>query len=185
MPWIRTVDEDKATGELKTLYAEIREKRGKLSNILRVHSLNPRALKAHLDLYLSILFDASGLTRAEREAIAVVVSAANGCAYCVCHHAEALRHYWTDENKVERLAADFRTVELSARERTVLAYAEKLTKRPEAMEEDDVLALRAVGLSDTDILSIDLIASYFNFVNRVALGLGVASTPEEAEGYRY
>jgi uncharacterized peroxidase-related enzyme len=185
MAWIRTIDEAEATGELTALYAEIQKKRGKLSNILRVHSLNPKALQAHLDLYLSILFDASGLTRAEREAIAVVVSSVSGCTYCIRHHGGALSQYWKDRSKVDRLASDFRTVELSDRERAMLAYAEKLTQAPASMEEDDVVALRAVGFSDADILSINLIASYFNFVNRIALGLGVTFTAEEMAGYHY
>jgi len=72
MSWIDEVDVDDAEGKLETLYAELVEKRGKVSNILKVHSLNPEAMANHLDLYMTVMFGRSGLSRAEREAVAVV-----------------------------------------------------------------------------------------------------------------
>ena len=97
MAWIEEIEVDAADGKLGRLYADLVEKRGKVSNILKVHSLNPDALGSHLDLYMTVMFGKSGLSRAEREAIAVVVSANNDCAYCVNHHVEALRRYIKDE----------------------------------------------------------------------------------------
>lgn len=134
MAWIDVTDESEASGRLKTVYDEIAEARGKLSNIMRVHSLRPEAMRQHMALYKTLLFGRSSLPRADRELLAVVVSAVNDCAYCVRHHSEALRQ---------------------------------------------------VGFADEDILDINLIASYFNFVNRIADGLGVEFTPEEVQGYRY
>ncbi len=90
MSWIEEIEIDAAEGKLAEIYAELIEKRGKVSNILKVHSLNPDAMSNHLDLYMTLMFGKSGLSRCEREAIAVVVSASNDCAYCVGHHAEAL-----------------------------------------------------------------------------------------------
>ena len=92
---------DDADGKLEAIYAELIEKRGKVSNILKVHSLNPEAMADHLDLYMTVMFGTSGLSRAEREAVAVVVSATNDCPYCVNHHAEALRRYIKDEEVLE------------------------------------------------------------------------------------
>ncbi|MEJ2159495.1 MAG: hypothetical protein P8X53_03305 [Chromatiales bacterium] len=79
MSWIREIDQGEAEGDLGELYADIVAKRGKVANILKVHSLNPGALKTHGDLYILLLFGRSRLSRAEREAIAVVTSHHNHC----------------------------------------------------------------------------------------------------------
>ena len=185
MAWIEVIDEADATGELKTIYDDIIERRGKLSNIMRIHSLNPPTMQAHMDLYLKIVFGTSRLRRAERELLATVVSATNQCAYCVNHHAEALNHYWKDDARIEQLKQDWRRLELPAETRAMLDYAATLTKNPSAITESDIDALRAAGFSDKDILDINLITSYFNFVNRIAEGLGVAFSEEEVRGYKY
>ena len=185
MAWIRVVTESEAADELLKAYQQVRGSRGKLSNILSVHSLNPPALKAHMDLYMGIMFGPSGLSREEREMIAVVVSAADRCPYCIQHHAAALSHYWKDDAKLAMLIDDYHAIDLTPKMKAVLNYAHKLTTTPHAMVEADVQGLRDLDLSDEDILTINLIASYFNFVNRIALGLGVAFTADEVDGYKY
>lgn len=185
MSWIETIAEPDAEGDLRAVYDRIEGARGKVSHIMRVQSLHPEAMRAHLDLYLAVLFSRSGLRRAERELIAVVVSAANGCAYCVRHHTEALKALWKDDARVAQAAEDYRRLGLSERERALCDYADTLTRDPAAVDESAVERLRAAGLSDRDVLDANLIASYFNFVNRIAEGLGVAFTEEEASGYRY
>jgi alkylhydroperoxidase family enzyme len=60
-----------------------------------------------------------------------------------------------------------------------------LTLRPADMQESDLEPLRAAGLDDEEILQATMVTSYFNFVNRIAQGLGVEATPEEVGGYRY
>ena len=184
MSWIDMVEVGDADGRLADIYTELVEKRGKVSNILKVHSLNPDAMGNHLDLYMTIMFGKSGLSRAEREAIAVVVSAENDCAYCVSHHAEALRRYIKDEDTLNRLMTADGLETLEPRLSNIVRHAEKLTSAPEAMTESDLGELRAVGLSDRDILDLTLITAYFNFVNRIALGLGVEFTAAEVAGYR-
>jgi uncharacterized peroxidase-related enzyme len=185
MSWITIISEQEASGDLEKVYEEIAGKRGKLSNIMRVHSLRPDAMRSHMDLYMSLLFSRSGLSRAERELIATVVSATNRCTYCVRHHAEALRAYWKDDAKVAAVVTDYHSAALSARERTMLDYAVVLTREPSSVVEEDIERLRATGFSDADILDINLITSYFNFVNRIAEGLGVELSEEEAAGYKY
>lgn len=185
MAWIRVVNEEGADEALQRVYTRVKGSRGKVSNILAVHSLHPAAMAAHLDLYMAIMFGPSGLSRAEREAIATAVSAANRCPYCVAHHAEALHHYWNDRGRVEEFVARPRSASLPPRLRALVDYALKLTERPAEMEERDVENLRGHGLADSDVLSVNLIASYFNFVNRIALGLGVKKSPDEVSGYAY
>lgn len=183
MSWIEEIDHAAATGELRATYDDLVAKRGKLSNIMKVHSLNPGAMQRHLDLYLHLMFGQSKLSRPDREAIAVVVSAANNCAYCVSHHAEALARYEKDEDKINELITGLRFLERSDRRSRMLAYASKLTTAPSEVRADDVKQLREAGLSDREILDINLIVAYFNFVNRIALGLGVEFSAEETQGY--
>lgn len=184
MSWIKEVEVSEADGKLAQTYAELIEKRGKVSNILMVHSLNPDAMSNHLDLYMTIMFGKSGLSRAERESIAVVVSASNECAYCVSHHAEALRRYVKDEEIISLLMTADGLETLEPRLSNIVRYAEKLTSAPAAMTETDLGELRAEGLEDKDILDLTLIVAYFNFVNRIALGLGVTFSDEEMSGYQ-
>ncbi len=183
MSWIQEIEVTDAEGKLAEVYAELLASRGKVANILQVHSLNPNAMASHLDLYMSIMFGKSGLSRAEREAIAVVVSATNECEYCVNHHAEVLRRYIKDDDVLQtRASADGLEV-LEPRLGNIVIHAEKLTSAPSAITESDLDPLRAEGLTDQDILDITLVVAYFNFVNRIALGLGVSYSPEELTGY--
>jgi uncharacterized peroxidase-related enzyme len=183
MSWIEEIDVTEADGQLAQIYAELIEKRGKVANILQVHSLNPAAMANHADLYMTLMFGKSGLRRAEREAIAVVVSATNECPYCVNHHAEALQRYVKGD--VLKLLVEADGLEtLEPRLSNIVRHAEKLTSAPGAMTESDLGELRAVGLDDQDILDLTLIVSYFNFVNRIALGLGVEFSADEVAGYK-
>lgn len=183
MSWIEEIDESDAGAKLGEIYAELIHKRGKVANILKVHSLNPDALSNHLDLYMTLMFGKSGLSRAEREAIAVVVSATNECPYCVHHHAEALSRYVEGDVLNMLVEADGLDT-LEPRLSNIVRHAEKLTSAPGAMTESDLGELRAVGLGDQDILDITLIVGYFNFVNRIALGLGVVYSEDEVAGYK-
>jgi len=185
MAWIRVLNRDEANDDLRTAMESVASSRGKLANILAVHSLLPRTMTAHMNLYQEVMFESSGLSREEREMIAVVVSATHQCPYCVLHHGKALNHYWNDEEKIARFVEDPESVDLSPRMGAILDYAIQLTERPSGTEESDVACLREIGLSDAEILSVNLIVSYFNFVNRIALGLGVEFTEDELDGYRY
>jgi uncharacterized peroxidase-related enzyme len=185
MPWIDYINEDKAEGKLKDIYDEIIKKRGKLSNIMRIHSLNPDLMKKHLDLYISIMFGKSDLSRSDRELIAVVVSSINNCNYCVNHHTEALSHYWKDKDKIDSLIKDFKSVDFSEKTLAMLKYVYKLTKSPYDISKKDIDKLRENNFSDSSILDINLIVSYFNFVNRIVLGLGVEFSEKEVKGYDY
>ncbi len=115
----------------------------------------------------------------------MAVSAANQCRYCVAHHSAALQAYWKDEERVRRAAADLRSLELPGRMRAMAEYASVLTRDPSSVREEHIHAMRAEGLVDEDILAVNLVTSYFNFVNRIAEGLGVELSPEEVAGYQY
>lgn len=185
MPWINTVDEESADKKEKQIYEEIKNKRGKISNIMQVQSLNPKAMKKHLELYYTIMFSDSSLQREECEMIATVVSAVNKCEYCINHHAEALNHYWKNQSKLKKFMQDYNSIELNKKERCMLDYAVKLTEKAKTVSEQDIKNLKDNGFNDKDILNINLVVSYFNFVNRIAIGLGVEFDPKEMSGYKY
>lgn len=184
MSWIREHEEDTAGGEIGQLYERLRAERGRVSNILKVHSLRPPALSHHLDLYMGLLFGRGGLSRAQREMIAVVVSRANKCDYCISHHREALARYLHDEPSLDAICEDYTRAELGPSDRALLDYAHALTVSPAAVIEADVARLRDAGFPDEDILLANLITAYFNFVNRIALGLGVTYNEDEVRGYK-
>lgn len=185
MAWIKVIDENEATGVTKEIYNEIIKQRGKLSNIMRVHSLHPDVMKKHMDLYLSILFKNSGISREDRELLAVIVSTMNDCPYCIHHHAEALKFFWKEEQRIKQFIKDPYSIVLSDNQQLLVDYAIKLTNNPSKMTKNDVADLRKCGYSDKEVLDITLIISYFNFVNRIALGLGVEFSEEELKGYKY
>lgn len=185
MSWITETHEAEATGKLADVYRTIQGKRGKLSNIMRVQSLAPEAMVAHMDLYMTIMFGKGGLSRAERELMAVVVSVENGCEYCTLHHAAALEAWWKNPDRVAAFQEDPDNGELNPREAALAEYARILTRHPQDMTAEHLESLRAQGLTDEEILQANMVVSYFNFVNRIAQGLGVSAPQEEIGGYKY
>ncbi len=185
MSWIDEVEYEEAEGKTKEVYDKIKDQRGKLSNIMKVQSLMPEAMDHHLNLYLSIMFKDRRLSREKCEMIGVVVSSINGCDYCINHHAEALNHFWRDEEKLKGLEEDYENIDISKKDRKMLDFVKRSTEKPDSIERVDIDGLRKVGFSDKDILNIAMVTSYFNFVNRIALTLGVEFSEEEMKGYDY
>ena len=151
---------------------------------MKAQTLFPAALDAHLELYNTLMFTDLKLTRAEREMIALVVSAANNCAYSVSHVADALSHYEKDNTKMREIIAGRQFLGMPHRQARMLRYAVKLTKQPDKIEQKDLQSLRDAKISDREILEINMLTAYFNFSNRLASGLGVQFDEEEITGYK-
>jgi uncharacterized peroxidase-related enzyme len=185
MPFIETIDYQNAQGELKKIYDDLIKKRGKLAEVHTIQSLNPASIVAHMDLYMTIMFGKSPLKRYQREMMAVVVSVANKCLYCTEHHAQALLHYWKDPHKVDQLKKHYSTLDLPEIDEKLCRYAERVTLTPSyEKRENNIRELREAGLNDRSILDATLVISYFNFVNRIVLSLGV-DLEEDRGGYKY
>ncbi len=173
MTFIKTLPPAMATGLLAEVYQDIAGKRGEVGAVLQAHSLNPAALQKHFELYKQLLFGRSDLDRRTREMIGVVVSAANRCDYCVAHHSTPLHAYKVDSEVIERLrSGEIPADLLNSSLVKLLEFAKASTLSP-AQDEDAIRALRDEGWSDEAILDATLVSSYFNFVNRVVLALGV------------
>jgi len=152
---------------------------------MRAQSLNPNALKSHLELYVSLVYGKSGLGRGEREMIATTISAHNHCDYCVTHHGEALRFYLKNGDQLETFRRGQQPENLPQRAKALIDYALKLTLEPSTVVKGDLDALREVGISDSEILDLVLLTAYMNYVNRIAQGLGIEHDEQEARGYKY
>lgn len=173
MTWVETIAPEEAQGELAEVYKAIGSARGGIAEVHRVQSLNPRALRAHLDLYKAVVFARSSLSRVARERIAVTVSAANRCAYCVAHHGEALRQLGDDGSLVAALGRGEIPDALPAADRALLEWAHRAAREPWASTEAAIIELRALGFDERSILDAALTVAYFSFVNRLVLLLGV------------
>lgn len=176
--WLRVPNRDEVPPEVRAVWAPSEEKLGFVPNVLRFFALRPTHLLRWNEHYEELMKGPSGLTKAEREMIAVVVSVANACAYCIAAHSAALRKLTGDEALADQVAADHRAAALPERTKRALDYAVKLTREVERMTEADVDALREAGWTDEDVMDIAEVTAMFNFSNRLASGLGWAPNPE-------
>ena len=149
-------------------FAKCDEKLGLVPNVLKAYAFDEAKFAAFTTFYNELMLAPSGLSKLEREMIAVVVSSINHCFYCLVAHGAAVRELSGDPSLGEMLVMNYRAAELSARHRAMLDFAAKLTEAPERMEEDDRAALRAAGFSDRDIWDIAAVAGFFAMSNRVA-----------------
>ncbi len=186
MAFIRIIEPEEAGENLRQIYAELTRSRGKIAEVHKIQSLNPPTIPAHMELYRQIMFSRSPLSRAEREMIAVVVSAANGCRYCVQHHLEALKHFWSPAAANAITTGEYEAAELTTRQRALCDYARDLTLSPQqdAAQGKWAERLAQLGVEDRELLDATLVVAYFNFVNRTVLGLGV-ELENDPGGYRY
>jgi uncharacterized peroxidase-related enzyme len=186
MSRIKVVSHQESEGRLKEIYDDLIQSRGKLADVHMIQSLRPESIVKHMELYMEIMFSRSELSRADREMIAVVVSISNKCDYCQTHHGEALNNYWKNEERLEKFKSDFTQVELTDKQVALCEYAQQMTLNPgEAKDTDVTESLRNKGLSDEAILDASLVVSYFNFVNRMVLGLGVHIESDAGAGFKY
>lgn len=178
LTWLRVPDADELPAEVKELWKPSLEKLGFVPNILRLYALRPAHLLLWTAHYDELMKGESGLTKAEREMIAVVVSVANDCAYCIAAHSAALRKLTGNPELSDRIRDDYRGAPIEPRVRAALDYAIKLTQAPAEIQEADVQTLRAAGWTDEEIMDIAEVTATFNFSNRMASGLGWAPNPE-------
>jgi uncharacterized peroxidase-related enzyme len=156
------------SGAMEVYFAKCQEKLGFVPNVLKAYAFDMGKLSAFVAMYNDLMLAPSGLSKLEREMIAVAVSAQNRCYYCLVAHGAAVRALSGDPVLGELMAMNFRAARLSKRERAMLDFAVKLTAEPWCVEEADREALRRAGFSDRDIWDVAAVAGFFNMSNRVA-----------------
>ncbi|HLI12575.1 MAG TPA: peroxidase-related enzyme [Alphaproteobacteria bacterium] len=157
--------------DLKAYYQKCRDKLGLVPNVLQAYAYKPRKLRNFIAFYNELMLGESGLSKLEREMIAVVVSSVNRCYYCLVAHGQAVRKLSGDPELGEMLVMNYRVARLSPRHRAMLDFAAKLSEAPYRIEEADREALRAAGFADADIFDIADVAAFFNMSNRMASGI--------------
>ncbi|MCW5681479.1 MAG: peroxidase-related enzyme [Xanthobacteraceae bacterium] len=167
---------DLTPGELdeamKAYFAKCQEKLGFIPNVLTAYSFDLAKLKAFVAMSDDLMLGKSGISKAEREMIAVVVSSANHCHYCLIAHGAVLRKLTGDIQLADTIVMNYRAAALDARTRAMLDFSWKLTEAPWEVGEEDRAALRKHGFSDRDIWDIAAVAAFFNMSNRLATASG-------------
>ncbi len=154
------------------------EKLGMVPNVLKAHAFDVEKLNAFTNLYNNLMLAESGLSKLDREMIAVVVSSINRCFYCLVAHGAAVRELSGDPVLGEMLVMNYRVADMSDQQRAMLDFAAKLTTSSASVEEADRAALRAVGFTERDIWDIVNVAAFFNMTNRVASGTDMRPNAE-------
>jgi uncharacterized peroxidase-related enzyme len=176
--WFPMPDEGELPDGLRGLFAKARERLGFVPNVFRVYAFRPERLSAWFAHYRQLHVPTEHLSAADREMVAVVVSSANGCLYCLIAHGAALREELGDPVLGERISYDWRRAGLDPRRSTICAYAEKLTLRPREITRDDLQTLLDAGLSLEEAWDVAEITAMYNLTNRMAMATNMLPNPE-------
>ncbi|MGR7996176.1 peroxidase-related enzyme [Xanthobacter sp. ZOL 2024] len=149
-------------------FNKCQEKLGFVPNVLQAYAFDMAKLGAFSAMYNDLMLAPSGLSKLEREMIAVAVSSVNRCYYCLTAHGAAVRQLSGDPVLGEQMVMNYRAARLEPRQRAMLDFAVKLTERPHEIEEADRAVLRAAGFSERDIWDIGAVTGFFNMSNRIA-----------------
>jgi uncharacterized peroxidase-related enzyme len=164
--------------DLKAVWDKCVEKLGFVPNVYSTYSLKPQRLRHFMQMYNEIMLAPSGLSKLEREMVAVVVSSANRCYYCLVAHGAAVRRLSGDPELGEMMVMNYRVAKLDPRQRAMLDFAWKLTTTPHLVDEADREALRGHGLSNEDIFDLAETVAFFNLSNRMASATDMMPNPE-------
>src|SRR5580704_4741861 len=123
--------------DIQAVYQKCLEKFGFVPNVLRAYSFHPQKLRNFMTMYNELMLGDSKLSKLEREMVAVVVSSANRCYYCLVAHGQAVRRLSDDAELGEMMALNYRVAKLSARQRAMLDFAWKLTTTPNLVDDGD------------------------------------------------
>jgi uncharacterized peroxidase-related enzyme len=165
------------TPAMQAYFDKCTEKLGFIPNVLRAYAFDIPKLEAFVAMYNDLMLAPSGLSKLEREMIAVAVSSHNRCYYCLVAHGAAVRSLSDDPVLGELMVMNYRAARLDRRQRAMLDFAVKLTAEPWAIEDVDRTALRQAGFSDRDIWDIAAVAGFFNMSNRVASATDMRPNP--------
>lgn len=156
------------SAETKAYFDKCKEKLGMVPNVLLAYAFDEAKLQAFSTFYNDLMLGDSGLSKLERELIAVTVSSVNHCYYCLAAHGAAIRQISGNPALGEQMVMNYRVADLHERQRAMLDFAVKLTETPDRIVDEDREALRRAGFSDRDIWDIAATASFFNMSNRMA-----------------
>lgn len=176
--WFPIPDESSLPSGLQGLFAKAREQLGFVPNVFRVYSFRPERLSAWFSHFRALHVATEHLDAADREMVAVVVSSANGCLYCLIAHGAALREALGDPVLGERISYDWRRAGLDARRHAICAYAEKTTLQPRELTRADLQTLLDAGLTLQEAWDVAELSAMYNFTNRMAMATNMLPNAE-------
>jgi uncharacterized peroxidase-related enzyme len=176
--WFPVPDERELPDDLQRLFGKARDRLGFVPNVFRAWSFRPERLSAWFAHFRQLHEPTDGLSASDREMIAVVVSSANGCLYCLVAHGAALREELGDPVLGERISYDWRRAELDPRRAAICAYAEKVTVRPRELTRDDLRGLLDVGLTLEEAWDVAELSAMYNLTNRMAMATNMLPNEE-------
>jgi uncharacterized peroxidase-related enzyme len=158
----------KLSPAMEAYFGKCTEKLGFVPNVLQAYAFDNAKLEAFVAMYSDLMLAPSGLSKLEREMIAVAVSSHNRCYYCLVAHGAAVRTLSGDPALGELMVMNYRAAPLDKRQRAMLDFAVKVTAEPWTVEEKDRETLRKAGFSERDIWDIAAVAGFYNMSNRIA-----------------
>ncbi|MEO1537409.1 MAG: peroxidase-related enzyme [Pseudomonadota bacterium] len=164
--------------DMQSYFKVCEEKLGMIPNVLRTYSRHQDKLRAFSTLYNLTMLADSKLSKLEREMVAVVVSSANRCYYCLVAHGQAVRQLSDDPELGEMLVMNYRIAPVEPRVRAMLDFAWKLTVEPWTVVESDRQMLRDAGLDDDQIFDLSDVIGFFNMSNRFATAVDMMPNRE-------
>jgi uncharacterized peroxidase-related enzyme len=184
MSWIDTIPYEESEGKLKRLYERVKGPDDNVDNIMMAHSLRPHTMEGHMVLYKNVLHhSANEVPKWFLECLGVYVSQLNRCLYCAEHHFEGLSRLLDDESRsaaiLEALESERFEGAFTEKEEAAFHYARILTLVPHAMQEGDFGQMKDSGWSDGETLEVNQVVAYFNYANRMVLGLGITTEGDQ------
>ena len=172
MTYVNEIEETQANPQLRGIYGNIEQNMGFLPHYFKALGAMPQAIEGQLQLSAAVMNDGA-LTKTEKEQIGVVVSGINASSYCLVIHMELLRRLGVEKSLARKLVNDYENAAVPDKVKALFRFADKLTRKPVEIEEEDISALKATGWDEAAIRETVLTVAYFNYVNRVSLGLGL------------
>jgi uncharacterized peroxidase-related enzyme len=172
MPFVNEVEEAQADPKLREMYSQIEQNLGFLPHYFKTLGAKPEVIQAQLAMNDAIMQDGA-LTLVVKEQVGLVVSGINSSSYCIMFHMELLRRFGVDKALARKLSADYENAAVEPKVKALFKFAAKLTRQQDDVEESDTDELKKAGWSDDAVRETVLTVAYFNYINRVSLGLGL------------
>jgi uncharacterized peroxidase-related enzyme len=174
MPYVNEIEETQANPHLRGIYGNIEQSMGFLPHYFKALGAMPQAIEGQLQLGSAVMSDGA-LSKAEKEQIGVMVSGINSSSYCIVIHMELLERLGVEKSLARKLVNDYERAAVPEKLKALFRFADKLTRKPMEVEDEDIDALKKAEWDEAAIRETVLTVAYFNYVNRVSLGLGLAT----------
>lgn len=154
--------------DIRARIQEVQKQSGFIPNVFLALAHRPDEFRAFFAYHDALMEKESGLSKAEREMIVVATSNANSCHYCVIAHGAILRIRAKDANIADQIAINYRKADISARQKAMLDFAMKVSRKAHKIKDQDFDLLKEHGFSDEDIWDMAAVSAFFGLSNRMA-----------------